>query len=59
MGDEISVVGKGNSSTFTAWCTEQKMKPADVGCKSWATCELMPSILNATKSPLTFYWSLK
>ena len=61
LGDEITIIGKGNTSDFHAWCNDQKppITPKDMGCSGWPDCPLAPSFLNVTKTPALYYWSMK
>eukprot|EP00039_Didymoeca_costata_P021098 m.343405 g.343405 ORF g.343405 m.343405 type:complete len:1268 (+) comp22801_c0_seq1:126-3929(+) len=59
LGDEISVVGKGNDTTFQAWCTENKITLQDLNCKAWTSCHLATSFLNSTSNPALYYYSSK
>jgi hypothetical protein len=63
LGDEITIIGKGNTSDFHAWCKQQKpaLTPKDLGCSSggWSDCPLAPSFLNVTHTPALYYWSMK
>jgi hypothetical protein len=48
LGDEISIIGHGNDTTFHAWCKQEAIGLADLGCKTWTSCPYIPNIANAS-----------
>lgn len=59
LGDEISVSGGLNDTTFASWCRGRGVTLTDLGCSSWSKCPYMSDFNNASTNPQLWYWSQK
>ena len=57
LGDEISIIGHGNTSTFQAWCQKQSVSLKDLDCSGWTHCPFSPAFANASTTPALYYYS--